>query len=207
MNSATFRQSSDAGNSTPADDRSLGRFPAFRLDAETIRDAMLSVSGELDTSMGGPYVAIDARADGAIVIPESRPGGHRRSVYLQQRRTQVVSLLQVFDTPTIVFNSLRRPRTAMPLQSLALLNSEFVRVRARAFASRLEREEANEARRVETAFLTAYARPPSREEEAAAFGFLDAQDNEYGRVTDARKKAWVDFCQSILISNEFLYLD
>ena len=95
----------------------------------------------------------------------------------------------------------------MPLQALALLNSEFVRVRAQAFASRLEREEANEAKRVSAAFLTAYSRPPSREEEAAAFGFLDAQDHEYGRVTDARKKAWVDFCQSILMSNEFLYLD
>ena len=130
LNSAAFRQSSDTGNSTPADDRLLGRFPTFRLDAETIRDAMLSVGGELDTSMGGPYVAGDAGADGAIVIPELRPGGHRRSVYLQQRRTQVVSLLQVFDSPTIVYNSLRRPRTAMPLQSLALLNSDFVRARA-----------------------------------------------------------------------------
>jgi hypothetical protein len=168
---------------------------------------MLCVGGELDTTMGGPYIAIDARADGAVVIPESRPGGHRRSVYLQQRRTQVVSLLQVFDTPTIVFNSLRRPRTAMPLQSLTLLNSEFVRDRSRAFARRLEREEADEARRVLTAFLTAYARPPSREEEAAAFGFLAAQEGEHGRGGDARKKAWVDFCQTLLMSNEFLYQD
>ena len=95
----------------------------------------------------------------------------------------------------------------MPLQSLALLNSEFVRVRATAFASRLEREEADEARRVSTAFLTAYARPPSREEETAALGFLGAQDREYGPSADARKKAWVDFCQSILMSSEFLYLD
>jgi hypothetical protein len=207
LNSATFRQTSDAGTAVPVDDRSLGRFPAFRLDAETIRDGMLSVGGELDTSMGGPYVAIEATGDGAVVVPESRPGSHRRSIYLQQRRTQVVSLLQVFDTPTIVFNSLRRPRTAMPLQSLALLNSEFVRARAAAFARRLEREEANEAKRVATAFLTAYARPPTREEEAAAIGFLDAQNREYGRGTDAHMKAWIDFCQSILMSNEFLYLD
>jgi hypothetical protein len=207
LNSATFRQTSDTATASPADDRLLGRFPAFRLDAETIRDAMLSVGGELDTTMAGPYVAIEARGDGAVVVPESRPGSHRRSVYLQQRRTQVVSLLQVFDTPTIVFNSLRRPRTAMPLQSLALLNSEFVRARAAAFARRLEREEANEAKRVATAFLTAYARPPASEEGAAAIGFLDAQDREYGGGTDARKKAWVDFCQSILMSNEFLYLD
>jgi len=185
----------------------LGHFPAVRLDAESIRDAMLSVGGELDTAMEGPPVAVDTRADGAVVVAESRPGAHRRSVYLQQKRTRVVSLLQLFDTPTIVFNSLRRPRTAMPLQSLSLLNSEFVRTRSKAFASRMEREQPDEAERLATVFLTAYARPPSREEETAALGFLDAQESAYGQGGDGRKKAWVDLCQSILMSNEFLYLD
>ena len=206
LNSATFRQSGDAEDSVPADDRLLGRFPTFRLDAETIRDAMLSVAGELDTLIGGPYVAVEVAPEG-VVIPESRPGGHRRSIYLQQRRTRVVNLLQIFDTPTIVFNSLRRASTVMPLQSLTLLNSEFVRNRARSFAGRLEREEANEAKRVATAFAIAYARPPSHDEEAAAYGFLEAQRNEYGQAAEARKKSWVDFCQSLLISSEFLYLD
>jgi hypothetical protein len=207
LDSATFRQSSDAEPSAPTDDRSLGRFPAVRLDAETIRDCMLGVSGELDTAMGGPYVPIQATGDGAVVVPDSQPGGLRRSIYLQQRRTQPVSLLQVFDAPTIVFNSLRRPRTAMPLQSLALMNSDFVRARAKAFASRLEREEPDQAKRIPLAFLTAWSREPSLEERQAATGFLDEQSRLYGLGAEGRNKAWVDFCQSMLMSNEFLYLD
>jgi hypothetical protein len=207
LNSATFRQSGDTEDALRAEDRLLGHFPAFRLDAESIRDALLLVSGELDTAMGGPPVAVSTREDGAVVVAESRPGARRRSVYLQQKRTQVVSLLQLFDTPTIVFNSLRRPRTAMPLQSLLLMNSDFVRARAHAFASRMERERSDEAERLAAVFLTAYARSPSGEEESAARGFLDAQENAYGQGTEARKKAWVDLCQSIFMSNEFLYLD
>jgi hypothetical protein len=168
---------------------------------------MLFVGGELDTTMGGPSVAVSTREDGAVVVAESRPGAHRRSVYLQQKRTQVVSFLQLFDTPTIVFNSLRRPRTAMPLQSLSLLNSDFVRTRSHAFASRMEREHPDEAERLTAVFLAAYARPPSGEEVTAARGFLDAQASAYGQDAEARKKAWVDLCQSIFMSNEFLYLD
>jgi hypothetical protein len=207
LNSATFRQSGDTEDALRADDRLLGHFPAFRLDAESIRDAMLLVSGELDTVMGGPPVAVSTREDGAVVVAESRPGARRRSVYLQQKRTQVVSLLQLFDTPTIVFNSLRRPRTAMPLQSLSLMNSDFVRARAHAFASRMERERPDEVDRLAAVFLTAYARSPSGEEESAARSFLDAQENAYGHGAEARKKAWVDLCQSIFMSSEFLYLD
>jgi hypothetical protein len=207
VNSATFRQSGDTEDASRADDRLLGHFPAFRLDAESIRDAMLFVGGELDTTMSGPSVAVNTREDGAVVVAEGRPGAHRRSVYLQQKRTQVVSFLQLFDTPTIVFNSLRRPRTAMPLQSLSLLNSDFVRARSHAFASRMERERPDESERLTAVFLTAYARPPSGEEETAARGFLDTQANTYGQDAEARKKAWVDLCQSIFVSNEFLYLD
>ncbi len=208
LNSAAFRQTSDAAE-VPAspETRSLGRFPAFRLDAESIRDSMLFVSGELDTTMGGPYVPIQVNGDGAVLIQESEPGGHRRSVYLQQRRTQVISLLQVFDAPTIVFNSLRRPRTAMPLQSLALMNSDFVRSRSTAFAGRVQRHESDEQKRVRLAFMTAYSRVVTGQEEMAALRFLDEQAHFYAPDAKARSRAWIDFCQSLLISNEFLYVD
>lgn len=95
----------------------------------------------------------------------------------------------------------------MPLQSLALMNSDFVRARAKAFASRLEREEPDQAKRIPLAFLTAWSREPSLEERQAATGFLDEQSRLYGLGAEGRNKAWVDFCQSMLMSNEFLYLD
>ena len=206
--SATFRQQSDDDRKTPSDERLLGQFPAVRLEAETIRDAMLAVSGELDTHMGGPYVPIQARDDGAIVVAESQPGSRRRSIYLQQRRTQVMSMLQLFDAPTIVFNSLKRPRTAMPLQSLTLLNSEFVRARAAAFSQRLVHEApAAEESRLVHAWQLAYARSPLADEIAAAVAFLASQKAYYGSDKAAADKAWVDLCQTILMSNEFLYID
>ena len=157
--------------------------------------------------MGGPYVPIQANADGAVVISESGQGGRRRSVYLQQRRTQVVSLLQVFDAPTIVFNSLRRPRTAMPLQSLALMNSDFVRARAQSFAGHILDQKIDEPRRIRLAFMKAYSRTISEDEEISASQFIKNQEQLYAPSSEARSKAWIDFCQSLLMSNEFLYLD
>jgi hypothetical protein len=204
LNSGTFRQTSEVAS---ADDQRLDRFPTTRLDAEAIRDAMLAVSGDLDSTMGGPSVPFTTRDDGAVVIAESQPGGHRRSVYLRYRRTQVISLLQVFDAPSIVYNSLRRPRTAQPLQSLALLNSEFVRARAGSFARRLDREQPDEQKRIARSYVITYSRSPTSEEQSEATAFLDAQAREYPSDPNARKKAWVDFCQSLLVSNEFLYLD
>ena len=205
--SATFRQSSDESGEIVTDERLLTGFPSTRLDAETIRDAMLAVSGDLDLTMGGPYVSIQARADGAIVVADPQPGGLRRSIYLQQRRTQVVSMLQVFDAPAIVFNSLRRPRTAMPLQSLTLMNSEFVRARAHGFARRLEHVMKDDSGKINLAFELAYARRPTIDEHQGTMAFLESQKRLYGENLKPGPKAWVDLCQALLMSNEFLYLD
>lgn len=213
LNSMAFRRSSDR-----IDENNLNQkndplkwpflFPAYRLDAEAIRDSMLAVSGELDLVMGGPYVPVQVWGDGAVVIAENASGGRRRSVYLQQRRTQVVSMMQTFDSPTIVFNSLKRARTAMPLQSLTLMNSEFVRARAAGFADRVIGQESDEMKRVELAYLTAYSRLPGLDEIQVATAFLTEQRVIYGgNIFVAGRKAWVDFCQAMLMSNEFLYID
>ncbi|MFM7591202.1 MAG: PSD1 and planctomycete cytochrome C domain-containing protein, partial [Isosphaeraceae bacterium] len=205
--SATFRQSSDESGDDVTDESLLSGFPSTRLDAETIRDAMLAVAGDLDKTMGGPYVPISTRADGAIVIAENQQGGHRRSIYLQQRRTQVVSMLQVFDAPTIVFNSLRRPRTAMPLQALTLMNSDFVRARATSFARRIENAAKDDSEKICLAFELAFSRPPTKDEHQAATVFLESQKRLYGENLKPGPKTWTDFCQTLLMSNEFLYLD
>ena len=101
---------------------------------------MLAASGELDDRPGGPYVPTDRTDSGEVVVDESAAGATRRSVYLQQRRTQIASLLEVFDAPSIVTTCTRRLPSTIPLQSLSLLNSDFVVARARKLAERLERE-------------------------------------------------------------------
>jgi hypothetical protein len=210
VNSATFRQSSEADAHCLAADPEahlLSRFPMHRLDAETIRDAMLAVSGDLDRTSGGPFVPTDRGGSGEVIVREDQPGTRRRSIYLQQRRTQVLSLLQVFDAPSIVFNSVRRPRTAMPLQALSLLNSEFVLVRSASLSRRLEQEEPDEERRLVRACEVTLSRLPEPDEITALREFLEAQSQTYGEAPDARHRAWVDLCQSLLASNEFLYVD
>ena len=131
--SSVFRQSSavrpKAAGIDP-DNRLLARFPVRRLDAEAIRDAMLAASGELDSHQGGPYVPAERTESGEVIVAESNDGATRRAVYLEQHRTATISLLEVFDAPSIVTTCPRRLPSTIPLQSLCLLNSDFVVARA-----------------------------------------------------------------------------
>ena len=162
LGSAAYRQSSGpnpAAFKVDPDNRLLWRFSLKRLDAESIRDAMLAASGQLDGRFGGPYVPTTRDGSGEVRVKPDEPGRLRRSLYLQQRRSQTLSMLGVFDSPSIVFNCIQRPVSTMPLQSLSLLNSEFAVDAAAAFASRIEREAGSEpAARVEQAWLVAFAR-------------------------------------------------
>ena len=142
MTSSVYRQPStprpEAARIDP-DNHLLARYPMRRLDAEAIRDAMLAVTGDLDERPGGPYVPTDRNGSGEVVVNESNAGAARRSVYLQQRRTEITSFLEVFDAPSIVTTCTRRMPSTIPLQSLSLMNSEFVTGQAQKLALRLER--------------------------------------------------------------------
>jgi hypothetical protein len=210
LNSAAYRQvsrSDGAAKQRDPDNRLLWRFPVRRLDAEAIRDALLAVSGELDPRLSGPFAATKRTDAGDVVPADSNGSGRRRSIYLQQRRTQVTSLLAVFDAPTIVFNSVQRPVSTMPLQTLALLNSAFVVDRAKAFAARVEHESQDDTARLRLAYLTAWGREPQSAELESARQFLDTQAAEYQSTANPRSLAWVDFCQMLLAANEFLYVE
>jgi hypothetical protein len=204
--SAVYRQAS-----TPRDDIAdhlLGRFPLRRLDAEALRDAMLHISGELDTRAGGPYVPSRRTVEGTVEVAENAEGAHRRSVYLQQRRTQVVTLLQLFDAPAMVGTCGKRSLSTVPLQPLVLLNSPFVRARARAFAQRLDREVgADREKRLTLAFRLACGRAPAEEELEACRRFLDRQRQVHAREKDVEERTWADLCQMVLASNAFLYVE
>ena len=226
LRSAAYRQSSAArpeGLKSDPEDRLLWRFRTLRLDAEALRDAMLRVTGELDLRAGGPSTPTHRADDGQVLVDEKAEGALRRSVYLQARRTQPVTVLEVFDAPLIVGSCTRRTLSTTPLQSLALLNSEFVLARARAFAARLEREagagspEKSAAGqdtdpKLSLAFLLALGRGARPEERAICEKFLETQEAENAKEkdvdrTEARRRAWVDICQMILAWNAFLYLD
>ena len=212
VTSATYRQSSslrEAPFQADPEDRLLWRFPVQRLDAEVIRDAMLCVSGEIDLSVGGPYVAMDKTEEGQFVVNEKKnPGFKRRSLYLEQKRTTPMSLLNVFDGASTNPNCTRRNPSTVTTQSLALLNSEFTRARSRAFAQRLVKETGAETNdKIEIAFALVYGRPPKQTERSAAEEFLKAQQVEYSGKPNLDENIWTDFCQMLLASNAFLYLE
>ena len=218
--SGAYRQSSvahAAGLAADPENALYWRYRLRRLEAESVRDAMLAVSGELDPQAGGPPVLIERIgsvqevARGAlnreIVVNEKTAGARRRSIYLEHRRTQIPTVLSLFGTPSISLNCVERSASTVPLQSLAQLNSEFVLLRARAAAERLAREAGNDrAAQVTLAFRLTFGRPPTPEELVEASAFLDTQRAAYPpEAGDAR--ALADFCQMLFASNPFLYVE
>jgi hypothetical protein len=211
LTSATYQQGSQASAASlakDADARLLSRYPLRRLDAEAIRDSMLAASGDLEERLYGAYAPTTRDGTGEVVVPEDQSGARRRSLYLYQRRTQVLSLLAVFDSPSIVYNSLSRPRSTMPLQSLSQLNSPFALKRAEHLAARLAAAHPHdESARIAAAFKLTLGRPATASELTAAKALLSTQKQTYEKDKPAGNLAWRDFCQALLASNEFLYLD
>lgn len=138
MTSTAYRQASRReGPSADADDALYPRYPLRRLDAEVLRDCVLQVSGRLDGQRFGPPVAVEVDAAGQGV-----PAGNsaRRSLYLQVRRSQPVSLLNAFDAPMMNPNCDRRTSTTAATQALMLMNGDFLLKHAEVLADRITRE-------------------------------------------------------------------
>lgn len=211
VRSTVYRQSSAPraeGLAADPDNRLLWRWPVRRLEAEVIRDGMLAVAGELDPLRFGPYVPTKQTPVGEVIVDESVAGARRRSVYLQQRRSQTLSLLKVFDAPAVATVCTARPSSTVPLQSLALLNSDFAVARGEAFAARLRAETggSKSSDRVRQAWRIAIGHDPTPAENALGVEFLATQQAQYSG-TDAAERALADFCQMLLASNWFLYLE
>ncbi len=211
LHSATFRQASApqaAGLARDPANRLLWRYPLHRLTAESVRDAMLAAGGRLGGKTQGPYVPTLRTAAGEIVVDEAQPDGLARSVFLQQKRTQMPTFLGNFDAPSLVFNCTRRAETTMPLQSLSLLNSEFALERGRDLARRLERECGGDVpARIRRAFLLVVGREPDEDERQATERFLEIQRAAYQGQADPEKRVWADYCQTLLGLNAFLYIE
>ena len=168
---------------------------------------MLAVSGEINLTMGGPYIATKRLESGEVVPPEDTVDAQRRSLYLNQKRTQVVSFLTVFDAPSIVFNSVRRNTSTMSLQALSLLNSDFAVRRAKAAASRLQTLTLDDRSRLKLAFQLFYCREPSDHELTESARFLHEQSKLYAGRADALDQTWQELCQALMASSEFLYVE
>jgi hypothetical protein len=191
----------------------LWRSHRRRLDAESIRDTLLAVSGDLDRSRGGPHPFPDPRA---WDFTQHKPfkavyDTNRRSVYLMTQRIQRHPFLALFDGPDTNASTAKRDVSTTPLQALYLMNDPFVHARAKGFAARVMKEQSDDAGRVERAYALLYGRPPTAEERSAAAAYLAKAGAKLtaggAKPGEAAAKAWESLARALFLSNEFVYVD
>jgi mono/diheme cytochrome c family protein len=167
MTSATYRQSSRVPpEAEKLDPRNvlLSRMPLTRVDAEALRDSILFIAGRLDEAYYGPPELLFVRHDGMVMTPDSSER-ERRSIYLQQRRATVHTMLDLFDYPQMGPNCSQRPSTAVAPQALFLLNNSLIRALADALAERVQVEAGDRlADQIDKLYWLALSRPPTVEE-------------------------------------------
>ena len=235
MTSSAYRQSSRRDprhDAIDAENRLYGRFPVRRLEAEAIRDAVLAVAGRLRPEMFGVPVPVSKNEVGEVVVgverrrefgPSASLGGEtRRSLYVQARRSQPPAVLEAFDAPLMEPNCESRNSSTVTPQALLMMNSRFVLDEAQHFAERVRREAGDDPRaRVHRAWLLAFTGEPTAPELAAALDFLAEQTEDFreagprGRAPGPKGNAPIDpglramaaLCQTLLGSNQFLYVD
>jgi len=212
--SSTYRQSSRPnakGTELDPENILLYRARIRRLNAESIRDKILAVSGRLDRKLYGKSVMVhitpfmrgnrSPRGSGPL------DGNGRRSIYTEVRRNHLSSMLLAFDKP-IPFSTIgRRSLSNAPAQPLILLNDPLVHQQAQIWANRLLKDHsgASDAERLGIAYLEAFGRPRRAAESKALLAFLDTQAAEYEGTN--RESAWIDLCHTLFNVKEFIFLD
>lgn len=178
--------------------RLLWRFPPRRLQAEEIRDSILSVAGKLNLQMGGPsfrlYRYLEDNVATYLPLDQHGPETYRRAVYHQNARSSLVDGLTDFDLPDNAGSAPSRISTTSPLQALTLLNHQFTLDMADALEARVKQEAPNnEAAQIRHAFALAFQRQPAQAEESAALQLI-------------ARHGWRAFCRALLNANELIYL-
>jgi hypothetical protein len=238
--SNTYQVSSDtqakAAEADP-DNKLMWRYNRRRIEAESIRDSLLAVSGLLNPQMGGPGVMppvppgtlsdLSATAvAGGWKVDTDAAKQNRRSIYIFVRRNLLYPMLHEFDTANTFEVWHQRKNTVTPSQSLDLLNNEMILGWAQAFAGRVlsdPKVKSETVDQVDRAFRLVYGRRASGEEQKIATAFLDKQTPIMARrlasgkvqmptqipddMDPARAAALVDFCHMLMVSNEFIYIN
>lgn len=190
----------------------LSGYPLRRLEAEAIRDGMLAVSGEIDSTMYGPSVPVHLTEfmQGRGRPRESGPldGEGRRSIYLEVRRNFLSPMMLTFDRPIPFSTFGKRNATNVPAQSLMLMNDPLVLEQAERMAERIvTHPELNTQEHIKQIYLWAFARPAREEEITQAVAFLKQQAKVHQvEKINTSVAVWKDYCHTIFNMKEFIYL-
>ena len=224
-NSATYRQTSRVRPdlaAVDANNKLLARQARLRLDAELVRDTMLTASGLLNPTVGGPSVN-PPQPDGVMALGQVRRtwtvssgnDRYRRGMYTFFFRATPHPALAVFDAPDAFSTCTRRIRSNTPLQALTLLNDQAFVEFAQALAARVLKEAPkDESKRIEHAFRLCLSRKPSRVEVKRLSDLLAAQTKHFTTApeeakalagqanSDAERAAWIIAARVLLNLDE-----
>jgi hypothetical protein len=219
------------------DNKWLWRMNRQRLDAESVRDTVLAVAGNLTEQLGGPSIKVplepevydtiftEAEPDNLWPVHPDPRQHTRRSLYLIRKRNVKLPLLVAFDAPDLMSSCGARAVSVHALQSLTLMNSEFMLAQSRGLAERLFKETGgNERAMMARLYDLALARKPRPVELRATQSFLKdqatiirgriARGEAVVKLKDLPKNAdaavaaaWVDLCLATMNLNEFVYLN
>jgi len=202
VTSAVYRQSSAVNPESAkrdGDNRLLWRMPRVRLDAETIHDSMLQVSGKLDLAMGGPSVQhFFFKDDHSPVYDYTRcdvdnPAGNRRSIYRFIVRSVPDPLMESLDCPDASILTPKRSVTVTALQALAILNNPFVLRQSEHLAARVA-SAGDLKKQIEQVYELTLNRPPTKTEMKKLVPF-------------AEKHGMASLCRLIFNTSEFMFVD
>ena len=211
------RYDADAARIDP-ENRLQWRWSVRRLEAEVIRDALLAMSGELDSAMGGSLMQTENRIHVFLYnqTDQTRYDFPRRSVYLPVIRNNLYDVFSLFDYADASVINGDRPTTTIAPQALFLLNSDFVHRATERMAGELLAEDLVHAPsqadtgRIGRLYLAAYSRPPTGSEVARAASFLNQAERDLATSVRAlhspRLGAWQLLCQVVVAADEFIYL-
>ena len=186
---------------TDADNHSLWRMNRKRLDAESVRDAILQISGKIDLTMGGPSVKQFVHSKGIHITPIvdntsfdlDDPANYRRSIYRFLFRTLPDPLMDVLDCPDASQLAPKRSTSVTALHALAMLNNQFVVRQSEHFARRVSAMRSDVEGRIDIAYELAMGRPANGVERAALADY-------------ARQHGMANTCRLILNLNEFMFV-
>jgi hypothetical protein len=205
VTSAVYQQSSrdnPAFTRIDSDNRLLWRMNRYRLDAESVRDAILQITGQLDLAMGGPSVRQFTLSPGIHVTPVvdyakfdiDSPDNGRRSVYRFLFRTLPDPFMDSLDCPEASQLAPVRGASVTALQALSMLNNHFVTRQSERFAERLATLKPTLQGQIEAAYELALGRPPSRAETRDL-------------VVYAKEHGLPNLCRLLFNSNEFMFVN
>jgi hypothetical protein len=198
LRSSTWQQAVLSEQRSEVDDELFRGHKLRRLEAESIRDQMLAVSGAWDNRMFGPGT-----------LAEEQP---RRSIYFRVKRSQQITMMALFDAPDALQSIGERPETTVAPQALTLLNASHIQNLATSFSRRLTATHASLPETVRAGYRETLGRFPTADELTTAIDFIEQQRRDYndpdaGDPNSSIEHAVADFCQALFCLNEFIYVE